>query len=303
MHLPGPEGDAPELSLTRRGVARLLGAAGFAAALAPAAASAITTPEEGLVIETVSFPSLGADLPAYVARPEGEGPFPVVIVVHEIFGLHEYIRDTARRFARAGYYAIVPDLYARAGDPSDLTDFAEIRTIVATADNAQVMSDMANLIDWLEGVEAADSGALGVTGFCWGGAVTWMIAAHDPRVKAGVAWYGRLVPRPDSDETPRPYPIHVAGDLRAPVLGLYGGQDRGIPVSDVEAMRAALSEAESASQIVLYDEAQHGFHADYRQSYDPEAASDGWRRALSWFRAHGVGAVAEPAEAEAEAPQ
>ncbi len=297
MHLPGPEGDAPGLKLTRRGVARLLGAAGFAAALAPAAASAITTPEEGLVIDAISFPSLGSELPAYVARPEGAGPFPVVIVVHEIFGVHEYIRDTARRFAQEGYYAIVPDLFARAGDPSALTDFAEIRKIVATADNAQVMSDLANLVDWLETQDGADTGALGVTGFCWGGAVSWMIAAHDPRVKAGVAWYGRLVPRPDSDETPRPYPIHVASGLRAPVLGLYGGQDRGIPVGDVEAMRVALDEAGGASQIILYDDAEHGFHADYRQSYNPEAAANGWQRALAWFRSHGVGALPETAGA------
>lgn len=294
LDLDTPEGGRPlAVPVTRRGFAALVGAAGFAAAVGPAAASAIKTDEAGLVTEATRIPVGDTDLPAYIARPDGAGPFPVVLVVHEIFGVHEYIRDTARRFAKQGYFALVVDLYARAGDPSAMTDWDEIGRIVRTATHTQVMRDLSRSVDWLaETRPDADTGALAVTGFCWGGAVTWMFSAHDPRVKAGAAWYGRLVdPGPGrfSAGTERPWPVDVADQLNGAVLGLYGGQDRGIPVTDVETMRTALKKAGGPSTIVLYDDAPHGFHADYRASYREEAAQDAWSRALAWFRQYGVG--------------
>ncbi|MGF1607598.1 MAG: dienelactone hydrolase family protein [Rhodothalassiaceae bacterium] len=294
MLLDGPEGLAADgpAKLTRRALAGLIGAVGFAAYVRPVAASAISTSAEGLVTETAMFPAAGTELPAYIVRPQGEGPFPVIVVVHEIFGVHEYIRDVARRFAQQGYYAIVPDLYARAGDPSGLSDFSKIREIVRTATHDQVMGDLTRLVDWLEGRSAAKTEALGITGFCWGGSVVWMFAAQDPRVDAGVAWYGRLR-APEAarsfDASERPWPIDVATKLNAPVLGLYGGQDRGIPAEDAEAMAEALKQADQPSSIIIYDQAGHGFHADYRQSYHEQAATDGWQRALDWFEQHGVG--------------
>jgi len=293
--LQTPEGPGPTATVSRRGFVGLIGAAGFAAAIQPVAASAIETDADGLVTERLDVPVAGATLPAYVARPKSDsgstGPHPVVLIAHEIFGVHEYIRDTARRFAKAGYVAVVPDLYVRAGDPSGMTDFAEIGKIVRTATNDQVMADLAALVTYLEGKTWADTDRLAITGFCWGGSVTWMFAATDPRVKAGVAWYGRLMnpgPGPFSAQDERAYPIDLAGKFHGPVLGLYGGQDRGIPVSDVDAMNAALKAAGDSSEIILYPDAQHGFHADYRPSYDAEAATDGWQRALDWFRRHGV---------------
>lgn len=294
MNLLGPEGQAAtsELKVTRRTATALLGAVGFAAYVRPVAASAITTSAEGLVIETAEFPVKDTKLPAYVARPKGDGPFPVIIIAHEIFGVHEYIRDTARRFAQEGYYTIVPDLYARAGDPSGMSDFDEILKIVRTADNDQVMSDLSHLVDWLEREKTADTDHIGITGFCWGGNVVWMFSAHDKRVDVGVAWYGRLKARDDVvalEDKPRPYPIDKVGEFNGPVLGLYGGEDRGIPMEDVRAMQAALEKAGASSQIIVYEKAGHGFHADYRPSYNEDAAKDGWMRALNWFRQHGVG--------------
>ena len=288
MLLTGPDArpDQTEARLTRRGLGKLLGAAGFAAALSPPAASAIQTPSVGLVTGSLPFKSGEDTLPAYVARPEGPGPFPVVLVVHEIFGIHEYIRDVTRRFAQKGYMAVAPDLFARAGDPSGLEDWDKIREIVATATHDQVMGDLSRLIDFLETQPEADTARLGLTGFYWGGKVAWMFAAEDPRLKASVAWYGRLRPRDEDDDAP--YPLQVAGDLKAPVLGLYGSEDRGIPVSDVEMMQTALAETDATSRIILYQGAQHGFHADYRDSYDKTSAEDGWARALAWFQTHGV---------------
>jgi len=289
MRLDGPDGlIAPEnAKLTRRGAAALVGGLGFAAFARPVPATARQTSDEGLVTERIEFEGHeGTTLPAYVARPDAEGAHPVVLVVHEIFGVHEYIRDVCRRFAKEGYYAIAPDLYARAGDPSGMTDFQEIFKIVRTATHPQVMGDLTKLVDHLEGVDAAGTDDLAITGFCWGGRVVWMFAAADERVDAGVAWYGRLKGQ-DGDDAPQP--IDIAADLNAPVLGLYGGQDRGIPVEDVEAMRAALKAAGDPSEIVLYDDAPHGFHADYRDSYREDAAADGWTRLLAWFRENGVG--------------
>lgn len=291
-----PEGTPEDFTLSRRGFGRgvvgLLGAVGFAAAIEPVAASVITTDEEGLITGLIAAPTANGQLPAYVARPEAPGSHPVVIVIHEIFGVHEYIRDTARRLAKAGYTAVVPDLYFRAGDPSGLSDWDEIGKIVRTATNDQVMGDLKALTDYLERMEWANTNELGITGFCWGGGVTWMYSAFDERVKAGAAWYGRLVnPGPGrfSAQDDRAYPIDLASKFHGPVLGLYGGKDRGIPVSDVTAMNAKLKAAGDPSNILLYPEAQHGFHADYRPAYGEKDAKDAWAKALAWFKLHGVG--------------
>ncbi|MBC6982834.1 dienelactone hydrolase family protein [Caulobacter sp. 17J80-11] len=301
VHLPRPEGatDA-DFKPTRRALAGLMMFAGYALGGGPARAETVHTDEAGLFTREATIPSNGFDLPAYVAMPADAKKRPVVIVVSEIFGVHEYIRDTARRLAKAGYVAIAPAFFARAGDPAPLTDQDEIRKIVATATNAQVMGDIKATIAWLgtnpdigqprKGfgkAKFADTKRIGVTGFCWGGAVVWMAAAQIPQIKAGVAWYGRLAkPKAGAflgDEN-RAWPLDVVQELHAPVLGLYAGQDQGIPLSDVDAMRAALKAAgEKRDEIVVYPDAKHGFHADYRQSYDQAAAEDGWKRLLAWF--------------------
>jgi carboxymethylenebutenolidase len=265
-----------------------LGFAGFAAAIRPVHAAAITTPSDGLVSEMVTFPSQGFDLPAFVARPQAKGRKPVVIVVSEIFGLHEYIRDVCRRFARLGYVAIAPSFFARAGDPAPLTDFAKIMPIVNAANNAQVMGDLTATIAWLDQQKFVKKNAIGITGFCWGGAVVWMASALTPRIKAGVAWYGRLTPR-DGSTDQRKWPLDVAGELKSPVLGLYAENDGGIPLASVEAMKAALEKAGNRkSRFIVYPGTQHGFHADYRPQYQETAAKQGWDELLAWFAANGV---------------
>lgn len=292
MRLDAPEGNLPP---SRRLVLGSAFFAGYAAAALDANAQPIVTPSEGLIIEDVTV--AGANdyqLPAYVARPEGRQRRPAIIVVNEIFGIHEYIKDVCRRFAREGYVAIAPDYFDRAGDPASLTDFSAIREIVATATYEQVIGDTEGALAWLARQRFVRDNAIGITGFCWGGAVTWMAAARFPQIKAGVAWYGRLVaPQPGGfgAEEGRPWPVDVAANLRTPVLGLYAENDRGIPLDTVEQMRAALTTAgnPSHSEIVVFPGTQHGFHADYRDSYNAEAAVDGWARALTWFRAHGVG--------------
>jgi carboxymethylenebutenolidase len=253
----------------------------------------VTTPSDELVTEDVSFTGAnGYALPAYVARPAGRGRHSTVIVVNEIFGIHDYIKDVCRRFAREGYVAIAPDYFDRAGDPAPMTDFARIREIVATANYEQVMGDTSGAIDWLR-AQRFTNGDIGITGFCWGGTVVWMAAAYLTHIKAGVAWYGRVV-RPAAgswgSEEQRPWPLDSAADMRAPVLGLYAELDNGIPLEGVERFRAALNANgnPTRSEIIVYPGVQHGFHADYRQSYNAEAAADGWARCLAWFRANGV---------------
>lgn len=291
MRLNTPEGN---FDPTRRHVAASLFFSGYAAAAVSSCAAPVSTSSEDLVTEDVRFGGAGGyELPAYVARPGGAAPRAAVIVVNEIFGIHDYIKDVCRRFAREGYVAIAPDYFDRAGDPAPLTDFNEIRAIVAAATHEQVMGDTEGALAWLSAQSFVKPDAIGITGFCWGGTVVWMAAARFAAVKAGVAWYGRLVaPAPGAPfaETGRPYPYDIAATIRAPVLGLYGGRDQGIPLTDVENMRAALSAADNptGSEIVVYPDAQHGFHADYRDSYNAEAAADGWRRCLAWFREHGV---------------
>lgn len=293
MRLTNPEGrDTP--APTRRAIAASIFTAGYALALQPAAATAITTDSEGLeILEPTIAGHENYALPAYVAKPRGNARRAAVIVANEVFGVHAYIKDVCRRFAKLGYVAIAPDYFDRAGDPSTATDLASIRPIVAAAGVEQVMGDTAGAIAWLQAQRFVRGGRLGITGFCWGGAVVWTACARFEALKAGVAWYGRLTPPPAGGfgaEEGRRWPVDLAGELKCPVLGLYGGRDQGIPLDTVEAMRAALAANgnPTRSEIVVYPDAEHGFHADYRPSYNEAAAQDGWSRARAWFRANGV---------------
>src|SRR5690606_26255525 len=275
--------------LTRRAVGGLL-YAGEPAEDVAQSAEPVVPPEDGLIVEVIAYPAPdGFEMPAYVARPQAPGPHPVVIVVSEIFGIHAYIEDVCRRLAHAGYAAIAPAFFVRVDHAAPMTDFARIREVVAAASHEQVMGDVGAALDWLADADWA-SDRIGVTGFCWGGAVTWMAAARFEAIDTGVAWYGRLAPPAEPDGEARPWPVDVAGELKAPVLGLYAGQDRGIALDTVEMMRAALAAGDdTGSEIVVYPEASHGFHADYRVSYDAAAAEDGWRRLLAHFAVHLAG--------------
>ena len=287
----GPELDSltGKAALTRREVIATSLAVGFAVAAGPVAAdTVITTDTTGITAGEVKIPTGDGEIPAYRALPEKAGRYPVVLVVQEIFGVHEHIKDLCRRFAKQGYLAIAPELYARQGDPSKYQDWKQLfAELVSKVPDAQVMSDLDAAVAWAAKSGAGDPARVAVTGFCWGGRITWLYAAHSKTLKAGVAWYGRL----DGQRTelqPK-YPIDVAAVLHAPVLGLYGGKDQGIPLTDVDAMKAALAAAKSPSEIVVYPDAGHGFLADYRPSYDAHAAADGWARCIAWFKAHGVG--------------
>ena len=273
--------------LNRRELVGLGISAGFALAISPVTGLAITTPDEGLETELVKIPSGGKDLPAYVARPKGKGSFPVVLVIHEIFGVHAYIQDVCRRLAKLGYYAIAPSLFFRAGDVTQMKDIDQIvKDVVSKTPQSQVLADLDSALAWAKGQKFADSSRVAITGFCWGGNVSWMYPSHNPSLKAAVAWYGRLVnPKP---ETPDPFPVDIAEGLKVPVLGLYGGKDKGISQENVEKMRAALKKGKSGSDIVVYPEAEHGFHADYRPSYHQKSAEDGWKKMTAWLKQHGV---------------
>lgn len=274
-------------SVTRREAVGLL-AAGFALAVQPVSAATITTDTDGLVAGEVSIPAADRPLPAYRAAPQEGGPFPVVLVVQEIFGVHEHIKDVCRRLAKAGYLAVAPELYVRQGSVAGMQDIQQIiRTVVAKVPDRQVMADLDAAAAWAARSGGGDPARLAVTGFCWGGRITWLYAAHNPAVKAGVAWYGRLVG--DKDELHPQQPLDVAESLERPVLGLYGGADTGIPNDTVERMRALLAKGGHGSEIVLYPDAPHGFHADYRPTYREGDARDGWRRLLEWFKKHGAG--------------
>lgn len=282
-------GTSTEQGATRRTALKAALGVGYAAAAAPLMAqTAIRTPADGLTVGEITYEVNGFKVPAYRAAPAGRTGLPVVLVIQEIFGVHEYIADTARRFAKAGYLAIAPELYARQGDPSQYGEIAKLQAeIVSKVPDEQVMADLDGALKWA----AANGGNVSkaaITGFCWGGRITWLYAAHGP-VKAGVAWYGRLVGN-SSPITPR-HPVDIAANLKAPVLGLYGSADTGIPLDTVDKMKAALangSPAAKASQFVVYPDAPHAFHADYRPSFRQGPAEDGWKRALEWFRTHGV---------------
>ncbi|MBP1687640.1 MAG: clcD [Deltaproteobacteria bacterium] len=277
----------PPADFTRRQFVVTTLAAGFALAVQPVSADSISTDTHGLVAGEVQIPVSGGQIPAYRARPAAGRSFPVALVVHEIFGVHEYIKDICRRFAKLGYLAIAPELYARQGDVSKLSDVQQILSdVVSKVADAQVMADLDATAAWAKQSENANIEKLGITGFCWGGRIVWLYAAHTPTLKAGVAWYGRLAGDPDPLHPKNP--IDVAGALMAPVLGLYGGDDAGIPVETVERMRQALQAAGKPSEIILYPGTPHGFHADYRSSYRLEQAADGWKRLLEWFKRNGV---------------
>ena len=276
----------PKTRFTRREFVMTTLATGFAAAVQPVAASTqITTDSRGLTAGEVKIAAKDGEIPAYRAMPAGGKNLPTVLVVHEIFGVHEHIKDVCRRFAKAGYLAIAPELYARQGDVSKLDDIDQIRPIVAKVTDAQVMSDLDAAAAWAA-KHGGDPAKLAITGFCWGGRVAWLYAAHNQDVKAGVAWYGRVVGKA-SELSPK-HPIDLVSDINAPVLGLYGGADGGIPNDTVDKMRAALKAAGKKSEIHTYPGMPHAFHADYRPSYRKEAADDGWKRLLDWFRKHGV---------------
>jgi carboxymethylenebutenolidase len=258
----------------------------FASAATPLSEDTIIiTDTSGLVAGPVEVAAADRAIPAYRAAPDTAGPHPVVLVVQEIFGVHEHIKDVCRRFAKLGYLAIAPELYVRQGDVAPLPSIDEIRKVVAQVPDEQVLSDLDACVAWAAN-NGGDTGRLGVTGFCWGGRIVWLYAAHQPRLKAGVAWYGRLA----AGSTPlQPtYPVDLAAQLKAPVLGLYGGEDQGIPLETVEKMRTALQAVKSPSTIHVYDGAPHAFYADYRPSYRPDAAQDGWQRLQAWFKQHGV---------------
>ena len=284
--------DAPVLDRREFFVTSIFAAGTFAAAVMPISAQTkITTDADGLVAGEVRIPVSDGQIPAYRAMPDKKGTnFPVVMVVHEIFGVHEWIQDVCRRFAKEGYMAVAPALYARQGDVKELKDPRELnRQIYSQIPDTQSMSDLDATVAW-----AAKNGGntkkLSITGFCWGGRIVWLYAAHNPNVDAGAAWYGRLAPTANSpvNAAQPTTPVDYAKDLKVPVIGFYGGLDTGIPLDSVQRMQDELKKGKSGSEIVVYPNAKHGFHADYRESYNKEASQDAWSKLLEWFRNHGA---------------
>ncbi|HXI59906.1 MAG TPA: dienelactone hydrolase family protein [Polyangia bacterium] len=291
---------------TRRQVIVTALGSGFALAVRPVSAATITTGSEGIEAGEIKIPTGEGTIPGYRAMPaKGQGAgknakakgrgkgFPVILVVQEIFGVHEHIKDVCRRFAKQGYLAVAPELYARQGDVSKMTDPKEIMTtVVSKVPDAQVLSDLDATVAWAKSSGAADASKLAITGFCWGGRIAWLYSAHNPELKAGIAWYGRLVGDKDPLHPQQPIDLAAAGAIKAPVLGLYGGQDQGIPVATLEQMQKALAASDSkaahACEFKVYPEAGHAFFADYRPSYRKDAAEDGWNRALAWLKKNGV---------------
>ena len=279
-----------QAELTRRKLIAAGAASGFVAGFALSAQpvmaqTMIVTDTTGLQAGMVEVPTATGPIPAYRAVQSGAGARPLVLVVQEIFGLHEHIKDVCRRLAKLGYCAVAPSLYERQGDVTKLQTIDEIRPIVAKVPDAQVMSDLDATVDWAAKSGAADPAKLAITGFCWGGRIVWLYAAHNPNLKAGVAWYGRLVG--DKTANAPAHPVDLAQKIKAPILGLYGGQDAGIPVATTEQMKQALGPGTS-STFQVYPDAPHAFFADYRPSYRGAAAKDGWQRLTDWRKKHGV---------------
>lgn len=283
-----PDTDAADLSptaMSRRNfiVASLAG--GFALAAGPVAAqTVIKTDTKGLLEGEIKIPVADGSIPAYRAAPEGKTGAPIILVVQEIFGVHEYIKDVCRRLAKQGYMAIAPELYSRQGDPSRYTEISRlISEVVKKVPDAQVMGDLDAAVAWA-GKNGGNTERMGVMGFCWGGRIAWLYDAHNPKIKAGVSWYGHL--EGDTDPLHPVRPVDIAAKVNGPVLGLYGGRDSSIPQDTIDAMKQALAngdEAAQASTFVVYPDAGHAFHADYRPSYEAEAAKDGWTRAVQWL--------------------
>ena len=280
----------PGRDFSRRDFVRSSVGSGFAAAMLPVMAQTeVKTDTVGLIAGEVTIPVGDFKMPAYRAAPANQANAPLVLVISEIFGVHEHIADVARRFAKAGYYAVAPELFVRQGDAMSYGEIAKLMAeVISKVPDAQVMGDLDATVAWAK-AQGAGVDRTAITGFCWGGRITWLYAAHNPAVKAGVAWYGRLVGAP-SALTPA-HPVDLAAKLAAPVLGLYGGQDGGIPPDTVDRMKIALAAGSAAakrSEFVVYPDAPHAFHADYRPSFRKDAADDGWKRCLAWFKSQGV---------------
>ncbi len=275
---------------SRRQVLKHTLGTGFALAVLPISETALATDADGLVAGEVTIATSMGDIPGYRARPlKPKAKAPVILIVHEIFGVHEHIKDVCRRFAKEGYYAIAPELFVRQGDVSKMADFKEIvGKVVSKVADSQVLSDLDATLAFAKKDPHADTSKLSVTGFCWGGRIVWLYAAQQKSLKAGVAWYGRIVA--DSDALHPKNPSDIVADLKAPVLGLYGGQDQGIPVSTVQeqaqSLAASSNAAAKASSIHIYPDAGHAFFADYRPSYHQASAEDGWQRTLDWLKTH-----------------
>ena len=282
------EGDVaglfPRMDLSRRGFVVTTLATGFALSVTPAKAT-ITTDTDGLTAGEVKIPVADGEIPAYRAEPAKPGPHPVVIVIEEIFGVHEHIKDLCRRLAKLGYLAIAPELYARIGDVVHMEKIDDVVAAVNKLHDDQAYSDLDATIAWA-GKNGGQLDHLGITGFCRGGRMVWMYAVHNPRVKAAVAWYGPLDGK-KTDAFPS-HPVDVVDQLKVPVLGLYGGLDKGIPQTDIDAMKAKIAKDGAKAEFMVYLTAEHGFNADYRPSYNVDAATDGWKRMLDWFKANGV---------------
>jgi carboxymethylenebutenolidase len=284
--------EAPTLDRREFLVTSIFAAGTFAFAVQPIAAQTrIVTDDKGLIAGEVKVPVADGEIPAYRAMPDKKGgKFPVVIVVHEIFGVHEWIQDVCRRFAKLGYMAVAPALYARQGEIKDLKDPRDInRQIYGKIPDTQSMTDIDSTVEWA-GKNSGNAKKLSITGFCWGGRIVWLYAAHNPKVKAGAAWYGRLVPTPNSpvNELQPTTPIDHVKELKVPVIGLYGGLDKGIPLDGVQRMQDELRKVKSKSEIVVFPNADHGFHADYRPSYNKESSEDAWAKLLAWFKRNGA---------------
>lgn len=283
--------DAPLLDRREFFVTSIFAAGVYAAAVTPISAQTkITTDDKGLTAGEVKIPVADGQIPAYRAMPDKGKKFPVVMVVHEIFGVHEWIQDVCRRFAKLGYMAVAPALYARQGEVKDLKDPRELnRDIFSKIPDTQSMSDLDATLAWA-GKNGGDAKRAAITGFCWGGRIVWMYAAHNPKLKAGAAWYGRVVPTPNSpvNQAQPTTPIDHVKELKVPVIGFYGGQDKGITLDGVQRMQDALKKAGSKSEIIVYPNADHGFFADYRPSYNKQSAEDAWPKLLAWFKKQGV---------------
>ena len=276
----------PRSQWSRRGFVMTSLVTGFALSVQPVSAETITTDTNGLDAGEVKVPTADGSIPAYRAMPAQGGPFPTVLVVQEVFGVHEHIKDICRRLAKAGYYATAPELYARQGNPAEISDTQElIQKIVMKVPTDQVMSDLDATVAYAKTSGKANTAKLGVTGFCWGGWATWMYSAHNPSLKAAVAWYGS--DRKPTDLTPK-NPLDIAADVKCPVLALYGGADQSIPQDTIEKRQAACKAAGKTCEFKVYPETPHGFNADYRPSYRAEAAKDGWAKMMAWFKDHGV---------------
>jgi carboxymethylenebutenolidase len=278
--------------LTRRRLVKASLGVGFCAAISPVIAQVTTTPADGLLVGEVKVRAGDVDIPAYRAMPDRGGPFPTVLVVHEAFGVHEHIKDICRRFARLGYYAISPELFARQGDAAAEPNMSKLMaTIVYKKPDSEAAGDLDATLAFAESTGSADAGRAAVVGFCWGGRQVWLYAGHNPALKAAVAWYGPLLWRvlqPTTVARAERDPPDVVGDLRVPVLGLYGGTDSFISLAQIEMMKAKLAAAGAESKIIVYSDGGHGFFADYRPSYNRADAEASWSEATRWLKEHGV---------------